>query len=388
MTTRPLALAALLSLAAAPLDAQSLFNSAGLGTPVDALDGRARAMGNLGIGLPGGSLLPSDPAATAFNEFRTGVMAGQPSWVEHTGGPIASGDFQGNRFPLLGVAVPLVAGTISVEIGSVLDQRFTSETPGSVALGGEDVATVDFFDQEGALSSLSLGYAQRVGSRFAFGLRGGRYVGSLTRQLTREFDSAAGVENYVERGKWSYTGYSVTGGLTADLTDGVRVATSLQVPTALDADADAASGTEGQDRSFDLPVQLRVGATARLAPGLIVQASAAYADWSGVGDDLVQPMDVGGTSGFGVGVELSRARLLGKEAPLRFGFRRNSLPFALEGTGASERTFSGGFGLDLNRTNDVLLAGADFALERGLRTSGSVEERFWRLTISLVVSGS
>jgi hypothetical protein len=388
MTTRPLALAALLSLAAAPLEAQSLFNSAGLGTPVDALDGRARAMGNFGIGLPGASLMPTDPGATAFNDFRTGIMAGQPTWVEYSGGPLPSGDFQGNRFPLLGVAVPLFTGSMSVEIGSVLDQRFTSETPGTVNLGGQDVATVDFFDQEGALSNLSLGYAQRVGPRFAAGLRAGRYVGSLTRQFTREFDPVAGVEDYLERGKWSYTGYSVTGGLTADLTDGVRVAASVLIPTALDADADAASGTEGQDQSFDLPMQLRVGATARLAPGLIVQASGAFADWSGVGDDLVQPMDVGSANGFGVGLELSRARLLGRQAPLRFGFRRNSLPFALEGGSASERVFSGGFGLDLNRTNEVLLAGADFALERGLRTSGSVEERFWRLTISLVVAGS
>ena len=46
------ALAAVL-LAAVPVSGQSLYNAAGLGVPVEALDGRARALGSLGIGLRG-----------------------------------------------------------------------------------------------------------------------------------------------------------------------------------------------------------------------------------------------------------------------------------------------------------------------------------------------
>ena len=37
----------------AALDAQSLFSAAGLGLPVDPLDGRTRALGNVGVGLLG-----------------------------------------------------------------------------------------------------------------------------------------------------------------------------------------------------------------------------------------------------------------------------------------------------------------------------------------------
>lgn len=386
MTARPFVVAALVVAAASPLNAQSVFNAAGLGLPMDALDARTRAMGNLGIGLPAASLLPSDPAAAAYYRVATGVMVAQPSWVEYAREAGGEGTFQGTRFPLVGVAYSMLSGTMSIQLASVLDQNFRSEAAGSVDLGGEPVGTVDVFEQDGSLSTLNVGYARQLGPRLAAGVVAGRYVGSVVRELTRDYDPAALAEDYVERGKWSYSGFTFTGGLASDLTEEVRLAVSVQVPTGLDADA--SSETDGQDGSYDLPLQLRAGATARLAPGLILTASGVYADWSDVADDLRATAEAGGASGFGVGVELSRASILGKQAPLRFGFRRRGLPFVFGADGGSERIFSGGFGLDLNRTEDVLLAGADFALERGLRSGGDIEERFWRLTISMVLSGS
>jgi hypothetical protein len=384
MRSRTLALPLLLWCTATPAVAQSLFNAAGMGLPVEALDGRARALGNLGIGLGDASLMPTDPAAMARFRIATGIMAGQPSWVDYSqdGGP--SGSFQGNRFPLVGIAYPIFSGLMSVQIGSFLDQHFTSEASGMVDLGGTSVETVDVFEQDGAVSNLNIGYARMIGERTAVGATVGRYAGSVIRTLTRSFEASLEVEPYVERGKWSYTGHSVTAGVSTDVTDGIRVAASVQIPTALDADASAE--TSGADGSFDLPAQYRLGANAQLAPGLELSASAAYADWSGIADDLVETVTAGSASGFGLGIELSRARLLGREAPLRFGFRRTGLPFSFGDDGASERVFSGGFGLDLNRTNDLRLAGADFALERGRRSGGGLTENFWRATVSLVLS--
>ena len=90
---------------------------------------------------------------------------------------------------------------------------------------------------------------------------------------------------------------------------------------------------------------------------------------------------------FGLGVELSRARLLGKEAPLRFGFRRTGLPFSFDEGGAIEQVISGGFGLELSRVGDIVLASVDLAIERGRRTGAGLSENFWRATISLLASG-
>lgn len=66
MSIRVVTLAVGLSLlGGVPLAAQSLFGSSGLGLPLEAVDARARALGNLGLGLSGGALLPGDPAAAA-----------------------------------------------------------------------------------------------------------------------------------------------------------------------------------------------------------------------------------------------------------------------------------------------------------------------------------
>ena len=60
--SRLLVLAAIVA-APASVEAQSIFSSAGLGRPLEAVDGRARALGSVGIGLQGGSISPGDPAA-------------------------------------------------------------------------------------------------------------------------------------------------------------------------------------------------------------------------------------------------------------------------------------------------------------------------------------
>ena len=226
-----------------------------------------------------------------------------------------------------------------------------------------------------------------IGERTSVGATLGRYAGSVVRTLTRTFEDAGlSVEDYIERGKWSYTGHSITAGVASDVSDLLRVAASILIPTTLAADA--SEETSGADGSFDLPIQYRLGVSAQLAPGLVVTASAALADWSSIADDLLETSNAGSANGFGVGVELSRARLLGREAPLRFGFRRTGLPFSFGSEAASERVFSGGFGLALAEAGGVPLAGADFAIERGRRSGGGITENFWRLTASIVLSGS
>jgi hypothetical protein len=88
----------------------------------------------------------------------------------------------------------------------------------------------------------------------------------------------------------------------------------------------------------------------------------------------------------GVGAELSQARLFGREAPLRLGFRRSGLPFSLGTADATEQVVSGGLALILNQSNGVILASADFGLEKGSRSGGGVNENFWRGTVSVRLS--
>ncbi len=382
------ALTAALSSSAAPLCAQSLYNAAGLGLPAESIDGRGRALGNLGIGLWGHSILPSDPGAASFLVVPSALLVGQPSWVEYQRGADESGRFQGNRFPLLGIGYPLFSGMFTASFGSFLDQRFDGQRDVTVELPDGPIDATDSFEQDGAVSHVNFGYSRRLSARLGVGVTVGRYAGSVTRRLMRDFGEVTGTENldvYEVGGRWSYAGLSVTGGFAADVGSVARVAGSATWSGSLDATA--SEGTEGSDGAFDLPLQYRLGTSVVLAPGLLVTASVIRADWANLADDLATPSTVGSTNGFGVGLELSRARLLGLAAPLRFGYRKSNLPFSFGSSGATETAFAGGFGVILNQISGITLAGADFALERGERSDSSLTERFWRATVSLRVSG-
>jgi hypothetical protein len=374
---------------ATPVLAQSLFNAAGIGLPIEALDGRARALGSVGVGLPGAAgFLPADPAASARLLVPGGMIVAQPSWVElsRSGGPSRS--FRGSRFPLLAAGYPLAGGMATLHATSVLDQGFRGERPVTVDLLGAPVEAVDAFEQEGSVATLAAGYARMLTPTVAVGLSVGRYSGSVVRSLVRRFaaSAAAGAAvPYASSGTWSYHGYQLTAGASADVGGIFRVAASATASTELDAVA--TSQTAGDDRSFALPLQLRVGASGQLAPGLLLSASASMADWSSTADDLGGGAEAGSALSFGGGLELSSVQFFNRSSPLRVGFRRTDLPFSLEGGDATEQVFTGGFGFALNETNDVVLASLDLGLEKGRRLEGTYREDFWRATLSLRLLG-
>lgn len=387
MRARHFVLGFTLWVVAVPASAQSLFSSAGLGVPVDAVDGRARSLGNLGLGLSGSALLPTDPAAAARARLPAGVLVAQPSWVDASSGG-ETNYFRGTRFPLLAAAYPVLGGVAMVQFTTHMDQDFQGIRETDLTLGGEPVVATDSFTQDGSLSSMSVGFSRMIAGETSVGVSVGRYTGSLGRLLVRTIDSGSGttaVQPFVSEGSWTYSGYLVTGGVATRLIDILYLAGSATWSTTLDAEA--SSTTVSGDGSYDLPLQLRFGASAALAPGLTLSASATHADWSRVDGDLGGTVDARATTAFGFGLELSQARLLGREAPLRLGFRRSQLPFSEASEDAFERIVSGGIGLVLNQTGEIVLASVDLALERGLRSSGSLSENFWRATLSLRLAG-
>jgi hypothetical protein len=186
-------------------------------------------------------------------------------------------------------------------------------------------------------------------------------------------------------GLWSYSGTSLTGGASVLLGNVAHLAGSLTWSGALDATA--SDDTDGDSRSYDVPLQLRLGATAVLAPGLSVSAGLTHADWASVDDDLRSGTSAGPVSSYGLGVELSRASILGRTAPIRLGYRKTDLPFALGGGKPTEKVWAGGGGLNLSQVGELVRAGVDLALERGDRSDSSLSEKFWRSTLTVRVAG-
>lgn len=368
------------------LRAQSFFNGVGLGVPIDAVDARSRAMGNVGIGLWGTALLPGDPAAAAGITVPTAIFTAQPIWVETLLGDEAV-EHQSTRFPLVGIAYPAWnLGTITFSFGSFLDQRYRATRAVTLDLEGGAVAATDEFESRGGVSEIRLGLSRPVNSFTALGLQVGRYNGTLTRTLTRSLEGVTAegtVLDFEAGGRWAYSGTSVTGGASFNLGTVGRLAASLTWST--DLEAEASEATEAPGASYALPLQIRVGGTAVLAPGLAVSASFAQADWqTTVASPRVSSRTI---QTYGVGVELGRAQLLGRNAPLRVGYRHTDLPFALGDGEPYERVWSAGLGLGLSETAAVILAGADLSIERGSRMGGLADENFWRAALTLRVAG-
>ncbi len=89
-------------------------------------------------------------------------------------------------------------------------------------------------------------------------------------------------------------------------------------------------------------------------------------------------MDVGG------GVELEGLRLVGRPLPVRFGARLTQLPFAWAGDDfADERALTAGAGIRFAGGAALL----DLAGERGTRAGGTLDESFWRVSLSLQLLG-
>jgi hypothetical protein len=391
MTRRPW-FVALLALAALPAaaSAQSLLNAAGLGVPADPIDARSRALGGVGIGLQGAALLASDPAAAVGFALPTVVITAQPSWVDVQPADAAVvSTFQGTRFPSMGIAYPTPKlGVVTLSFESVFDQRYEAQRPVTVDLVNGPVDATDHFTSNGGVSQVRLGVARRVGNRASVGISAARYTGSVVRRLVRDFVIPAGqepVEPYQAGGLWTYSGASLTGGVYANIGSFGHVAGSLTWSSGLEASP--SSDTEGAAQSFDIPLQLRVGGTAVLAPGLSLSAGLTRADWSGIDGQLTQGTSVGTTTSYGVGLELSRASIFGRQAPLRFGYRKSDLPFVLNQGTPTESVWAGGLGLHLSRSGDFVRAALDLALEKGTREDAVLSESFWRGTISVRVSG-
>jgi hypothetical protein len=366
--------------------AQSLLNAGGLGVPIEPLDARSRALGGVAVGLAGGGLLPTDPAAAADLLVPSVTLTLANSWVEFTQGDV-SGESRGARFPALGVSYPVKTwGVATLTYGGVLDQRWQASREHLLPLGASNARVTDHFLSDGGISALRLGFAKRFASLSA-GAAVGVYTGDLTRNLTRTFDSLeVGVEATQAQigGFWNYSGLTASFGTALDVANRLHLAGN--VSWSGEVEADPSDDTSGSGATFDFPLEIRVGGSAIVTPGLIATAGVTYADWTTAGEPLreasgARSLIVGG------GFEWTQSSLAGRRMPLRVGYRRGTLPFSFDGADATESVWSAGLGIDFVQSADLTLAGMGVALERGSRTSGSLSESFLRASLTLRVSG-
>lgn len=377
-----------LGLGAVPASAQSLFSVGGLGAPVEAGDARTRALGGMGIGLPGSGLSLKDPAFAAGLLLPTVTVTMQTVNAEGSRNGADIG-LDATRFPHLGVAYPVgERGMALFQYGSFLDQRWSVERRLNLDFDGGPVQVTDTFRSDGGISSLLVGGAYGFAPWLSVGVTAGLHTGSIRRTFTRDFNQdqiGAPVDPFVETAGWDVSGPVAVLGVKFAPLALLQASASVTWSGALDARAEEGDET-AQDREFSLPLEVRAGLSTVLTPALSATVGLSWADWSDTGADLTTGT-AGSTLSVGGGVEWTGGSFLGRTSPVRLGFRRGEFPFEVDGERPVESAFALGSGLVLSELEGIPLAGLDLTVERGSRSAADVSEDFWRTTLTLRLSG-
>ncbi len=371
-----------------PLAGQSFVGVGAFGLPIEPLDARSLAVGNLGIGLRGLELSATDPTAGAWVPAPTVGASMQPTWGDFTLGS-DTGTSNWTRFPLIALAYPVISlgGTVTLSLGEALEQRWVAEIESVNDLGGVGVPSTDRFESEGGSSVARIGWIHRIGTSVAVGVQGGSYVGRLDQSFTRTLDSLAvggNIQPFVAGGAWRYGGKTLSLGVSGQPTELIHVAGSVEWST--DLEATPQNETEGDVRKFGVPMKLSVGATGTLTPRIHLNASLRMQDWSGV-DGLLRTETSDQSLSYGIGVEWRAIERDTRSIPLRFGYRSVATPYKVDAENLTESAVTMGLGFNLLEAQGVRLGWLDVAVEKGSRTSLSLDESFWRATFTLGISG-
>lgn len=380
---------ALLALAAArPLAAQSLIGSQGLGIPLEALDGRSRALGSVGVGLFGGAVLPTDPARASRITVPGISVTIQPSRGAATIGD-QSIPIEGTRFPLLALSYPVRNwGVATLSYGGLLEQNWKAERTLRVAREQDSIDVADTYESDGSVGAARIGFARALSGGFAVAATVGFHTGTQVRSFSRAIgvvedeDQETG-DRFRERGRWEMTGTTFGLGAMWDFRDFLRVSGSLTWSG--DLRATPVGQTAGGEARFELPTEFRIGASAMLTPVVAATLGFGRSNWtpaeSGAGAAAR-----GAVTTFGGGFEWSGMGLFGRSFPLRVGYRRAGLPFSIDASTPTESGFAAGFGWNLLETETLVIAAFDFSYERGTRATDSISESFSRYTFSFRAS--
>lgn len=391
---RTFALLSLLLILPVSAQAQSLFGTQGLGSPLMGLDARARGLGVNGVGLMGLTTSVLNPADQA-GIFRRGISASfQPS-----GGNVSfngeEGDLGGTRFPVLQVFYPSGRLTFTLGYSGLLDQSWAIIDEGEEVLGDETIPVVDVVRSSGGLNEIKLGAGYYVSDRIAVGVSAGLNTGNVRRTLTRQYSDSSLLLPFTTAKNWEYSGLTGTVGVRWNPLAQVRVGASVSWNGALDAEPDSlTAGTY----AYDMPLRVHAGVSANLTPRLLVAVSGSVANWgsgsyAAPGTDATTVADR--AYDVGAGIEWSELRTGERIFPIRLGVRKSQLPFhAIGESAASELSFSGGIGFQLSGDDFGPLAVADVGFERGNREGwestanpDGLSEDFWRVTVSLSLFG-
>jgi hypothetical protein len=395
---------ALLALSAAPVGAQTLFNTRGLGAPVDPLDPRSRALGSIGTGLPGLNTSLVNPADLA-GIVRRGVSATiQPYYAAEQLGS-AEDNLSATRFPVVALMYPFRTKLVfGLGYGGLYDQTWAVATEGQEVVGSTTTTTSDRIISRGGLAQVRLSGSYAFSSIFALGAVAGVYTGGVQRELTRTFPDSLSFRPFSVTTTWDYRG--VFGGVGARVDPGSNTRLSAVATVSSDLTANPRN-VAIENTTYPMPLRVAFGASQVISSRFLATASAQWSGWSTtanygtIGTLQSAPIVARKTWDVGAGLEFEELRTATRVFPLRVGFRYSQLPFRPAPVGGVEadptNEIAGALGLGLRLAADDFgpLAVADLSVERGRRTGwglasssdSKLTENFWRISASISLFG-
>ncbi|MBW3570809.1 MAG: hypothetical protein KY467_06870, partial [Gemmatimonadetes bacterium] len=181
------AAAALSLLPNGPAAAQSLLSATGLGTPLEAVDARARGLGGVPLGLPEPQMSLVNPAAAVGLPAAGLTVTFQADEISGAAGDRAQ-DYSTARFPVVQVAFP-IGERVVAQLGyaAVLDQNWAVTREDSILITGERLAVLDRFRSSGGVARLRGGVGYRLLPRLDVGAAVDVYTGAARDTAYRIF---------------------------------------------------------------------------------------------------------------------------------------------------------------------------------------------------------
>lgn len=373
-----------LGLPAAAHAQESVFNLPAFAVPEEGSTIRTRALGGAGSGVGGDVFSLANPAP--MGRFRRAglylSLLGQNVTVD---GEEASGDFSDVIFPMAQIVVPAWDRT-AFALGYYQFVDFDTDLEATVEFEG-DTLPVEL-ESTGGVSVLAPAFAYSFDAATQVGVSADFYLGS--REIVRVVDlqdlspGSLAASDSLSR---DFRGVGFTIGVERALGTRFRLSAAYRHRPTIESDITQApdEGLEGRTSEFDLPGEVILGASWQVTRGLIATAGFRRASWSSFQPEGVENVGFGDELDVGGGLEyapaVTRAMLLGPQAPIRLGYRWRRLPLEIDDQPVKEWTASVGYGRTLGSAGR---SGVDVVLEYGRRGSvedHGLEESFLRLGV-------
>jgi hypothetical protein len=356
--------------------AQGTLSNQGFGYPAGGLSTHAEGLG--------GSIAENDPLSPVNPADLTAW--GRPGLYFQYDPEFRSLQANGNSDNTLTARFPIISGalnigprfTLGISSTTFLDRTWeTSFTGYAHFQGGDSSQYNERFSTDGAINDLRGALSFAVLPTLSVGVAGHVLTGQNRLLISRTF-ADTNFALFSQRSELSYSGHSVSGGLSWRPKPTISLGVS--------GDAGGTLHSFRNDTSLSsarVPKRLGFGTVFGGISGLLLSANAEWNGWSamnGLAESEVKAVD---GWDWGLGAEVRAPSLFGQEFPLRLGYRHRILPFEADAAEVRETDYSIGLGIPVARGRSRV----DVAVTRANRNSAlpDVQEHAWIMSFGFFI---